>query len=248
MEFSIPSYISLGSCFTLSCLYVSSLYVWSTTSDENRWVRAYAEEFKHPNVDLDASTTHFSDHPTTIKKRFFSISVVSLISPLFVYFFSSENVFKHSTLWEVLGLRWSGFLSALIFPLLLTMILFLGPLSLQLSNSIWKIYSGLKNNSNSNSNENEAETSRELSEPTGEFRLTFPEPKFWLHTCQNLLWLRNHVVAPLSEEFTFRACMMPLLLQSFTTTTSIFITPLFFGVGEFLSRIMAILEIFTQHF
>lgn len=59
----------------------------------------------------------------------------------------------------------------------------------------------------------------------------FLEPMFWLNYCQNLLWLRNHVVAPLSEEFTFRACMMPLLLQSFSPMTSIFITPLFFGVG-----------------
>lgn len=171
---------------------------------------------------------HFSDHPTTIKKRFFSISVVSLISPLFVYYFSSENVFKHFTLWEVLGFRWSGFLPALIFPLLLTMILFLGPLSLQLSNSIWKIYSG-----SNNTNENEAESCQEPSEQS-DSRFTFLEPKFWLNSCQNLLWLRNHVVAPLSEEFTFRACMVPLLLQSFSTSTSIFITPLFFGVGEFL--------------
>ena len=57
---------------------------------------------------------------------------------------------------------------------------------------------------------------------------------FWLNYFQNLLWLRNHVVAPLSEEFTFRACMLPLLLQSFTPMTAILITPLFFGVGEYI--------------
>lgn len=56
---------------------------------------------------------------------------------------------------------------------------------------------------------------------------------FWLNHFHNLLWLRNHIVAPLSEEFTFRACMLPLLLQSFTPMTSIFITPIFFGVGKF---------------
>lgn len=55
---------------------------------------------------------------------------------------------------------------------------------------------------------------------------------FWLNHLCDLLWLRNHVVAPLSEEFTFRACMLPLLLQSFTPMTSIFITPIFFGVGK----------------
>jgi prenyl protein peptidase len=85
------------------------------------------------------------------------------------------------------------------YPLLLTMLLFLGPISVQLTNGIWKIYS---------------------------------EPMFWLNHFQNLLWLRNHVVAPLSEEFTFRAAMLPLLLQSFSPLVAIFITPLFFGVGE----------------
>src|SRR5690349_8955262 len=54
------------------------------------------------------------------------------------------------------------------------------------------------------------------------------EPMFWFNHCQNLLWIRNHIVAPLSEEFTFRACMLPLLLQRFSPMTSIFITPLFF--------------------
>jgi prenyl protein peptidase len=87
----------------------------------------------------------------------------------------------------------------MVYPLLLTMLLFLGPISVQLTSGIYKIYS---------------------------------EPTFWLNHFQNLLWLRNHVVAPLSEEFTFRACMLPLLLQSFSPMTAIFITPLFFGVGR----------------
>ncbi|CRL02518.1 CLUMA_CG015347, isoform A, partial [Clunio marinus] len=173
MDFQISVYTSLGSCLALSILYVSSLYVWS--SEENR------------------------DHPSTVKKRFFSVFVVMLISPFFVYLFSSPNMFNYYTIWEVMGLRTKGLMSAVFIPLLLTMILFLGPLSVQLTNGIWKIYS---------------------------------EPMFWLNHCQNLLWIRNHIVAPLSEEFTFRACMLPLLLQSFTPITSIFITPMFFGVAH----------------
>lgn len=39
-------------------------------------------------------------------------------------------------------------------------------------------------------------------------------------------------MAPLSEEFVFRACMMPLILQSFSPLASVFITPLFFGVAH----------------
>lgn len=66
-----------------------------------------------------------------------------LISPFFVYLFSSQDLFNHYSIWEVMGLRTEGLLSALVVPLLLTMILFLGPLSVQLTNGIWKIYSGL---------------------------------------------------------------------------------------------------------
>jgi prenyl protein peptidase len=62
--------------------------------------------------------------------------------------------------------------------------------------------------------------------------LCFAEPMFWLNSFKNLLWLRNHVVAPLSEEFTFRAAMLPILLQTFDPKTAILITPLFFGVAH----------------
>ena len=65
-----------------------------------------------------------------------------LLSPLFIYLFSSPDLLKNYTIWYVMGLRIDGFLSALIYPLLLTVVLFLGPLSVQLTNGIWKIYSG----------------------------------------------------------------------------------------------------------
>lgn len=55
---------------------------------------------------------------------------------------------------------------------------------------------------------------------------------YWVNSFQNILWLRNHVIAPLSEEFTFRACMLPLLLQSFEPWSAVLITPLFFGVAH----------------
>lgn len=56
---------------------------------------------------------------------------------------------------------------------------------------------------------------------------------YWLGNARTLIWWRNLVVAPLSEEWTFRACMLPLLLQCFSPTTAIFICPLFFGVAHF---------------
>ncbi|XP_043483295.1 CAAX prenyl protease 2 isoform X1 [Leptopilina heterotoma] len=170
----LPCISAISSCLVLSVVYVASLYVWN--SQHNR------------------------EHPSTIKKRFFSCFVMTLISPASLYFGLSEKVFQSATIWELLGLRWPGFIQAIILPLCLTMILFLGPLSLQVINGIWKLYA---------------------------------EPMYWLGSARTLIWWRNQVIAPLSEEWTFRACMLPLLLQCFSPTTAIFICPLFFGVAHF---------------
>lgn len=64
-------------------------------------------------------------------------------------------------------------------------------------------------------------------------KICFLEPNYWLGRIKTLVWWRNQVVAPLSEEWTFRACMLPLLLQCFSQTTAYFICPLFFGVAHF---------------
>lgn len=45
--------------------------------------------------------------------------------------------------------------------------------------------------------------------------------------------LRTLVIAPFCEEFTFRACMMPILLQSFSLPISCVISSLLFGIGHF---------------
>lgn len=98
-----------------------------------------------------------------------------------------------------MGIRWPGLLPALVLPLLLTSILFIGPLAMQVLNGDFKAYA---------------------------------HPTYWLDNIQDILWIRNHIIAPLSEEFTFRACMMPLLLYSFETSTAIRLTPLFFGLAH----------------
>ncbi|KAJ8874393.1 hypothetical protein PR048_025242 [Dryococelus australis] len=59
------------------------------------------------------------------------------------------------------------------------------------------------------------------------------EPLVHVSNFRNLIWLRNHIVAPLSEEFTFRACMLPLLVQCFRPMTAVFVCPLFFGIAHF---------------
>lgn len=39
--------------------------------------------------------------------------------------------------------------------------------------------------------------------------------------------------APFTEEFVFRACMLPLLVPCFGCPTAVIVCPLFFGVGKF---------------
>lgn len=150
----------------------------------------------HLNIHINS----FRDHPTTIKKRFISVSVIMIIAPIFVYFHFSEEISAGKlTLAQLLGIRFEKLGVAFVLPLLLTICLFLGPICVQIWNGVWRIYIA---------------------------------PSYWINSFGDLIWIRNHIVAPLSEEFTYRACMMPVLLLKFSTTTAVLITPLFFGVAH----------------
>lgn len=59
------------------------------------------------------------------------------------------------------------------------------------------------------------------------------DPCFWMLCGSDMRWLRNQVVAPLTEELVFRACMLPMLVPCAGPSIAIFTCPLFFGVGEF---------------
>ncbi|ALC43140.1 Sras [Drosophila busckii] len=169
----IPVLTSVSCSFALAVIYVGSLYVWSTK--------------------------HNRDHPTTIKRRFASVSIVMLIAPLFVYFFSSPELLEREPFPKLLGFRWQGLWQAIVIPYLLTALLYLGPIFVNLQNESFSSYFALD---------------------------------YWRGSVTSIIWIRNHVMAPLSEEFVFRACMMPLILQSFSPMTAVFITPLFFGVAH----------------
>lgn len=160
--------------FMLALTYVGSLYIWRTKKER--------------------------DHPSTIKKRFVSVFAIICISPLFVVFGADLDYFNESaTIPALLGLRLEGLVQAVLLPLVLTMVLFSGPLVLHYFDGIWSLYK---------------------------------EPGYWYSNLKNLIWLRNHVVAPLSEEFTFRACMLPLLVPCLGQRAAILICPLFFGVAH----------------
>ncbi|XP_017862514.1 PREDICTED: CAAX prenyl protease 2 [Drosophila arizonae] len=170
---NIPPLISVSSCIVLAIIYVGSLYVWSTK--------------------------HNRDHPTTIKRRFASVSCVMVIAPLFVYYFSSPQLLQREPFLKLIGFRLEGLWQAVLIPYLLTALLFLGPIFVNMQNESFSSYFNID---------------------------------YWRGSCSNIIWIRNLVMAPLSEEFVFRACMMPLILQSYPPITAVFITPLFFGVAH----------------
>ncbi|KAM7289706.1 CAAX prenyl protease 2 isoform X1 [Ixodes scapularis] len=100
------------------------------------------------------------------------------------------------------------------------MVLFTGPLVLHYFDGIWSLYIGKSSPS-------------AVCKPSACLSCHDPclaEPRYWYSNLKNLIWLRNHIVAPLSEEFTFRACMLPLLVPCLGQRAAILICPLFFGV------------------
>lgn len=160
-------------CLALTLMYVLSLYVWQNT--------------------------HLRNEPSVIKKKFCSVFITSVLSPFAIYIFSVEDITTKHNVCDLMGLKISGVFSALILPLL-TIILFLGPLTMQGNIEIFYKFTGAA---------------------------------FWWQNITDLIWLRDHVVAPLSEELTFRACMLPLLVQCFQPYMAVLISAVFFGLAHF---------------
>ena len=53
------------------------------------------------------------------------------------------------------------------------------------------------------------------------------------HNVHSLIWWRNFVVAPIAEEWVFRACMIPLLSAAgFQFKSLVFLPPLLFGLAH----------------
>ncbi|XP_039996494.1 CAAX prenyl protease 2 isoform X2 [Xiphias gladius] len=105
-----------------------------------------------------------------------------------------------------MGIRFEGLIPAIILPLVLTMVLFLGPLMQLAMDCPWTFIDGI--------------------------RVAF-DPWFWMLCFSDMRWLRNQVVAPLTEELVFRACMLPMLVPCASPSVAIFTCPLFFGVAHF---------------
>uniref|UniRef100_A0AAQ5ZWS1 CAAX prenyl protease 2 n=1 Tax=Amphiprion ocellaris TaxID=80972 RepID=A0AAQ5ZWS1_AMPOC len=55
----------------------------------------------------------------------------------------------------------------------------------------------------------------------------------WRLCVRDAVWLRNQVVAPVTEELVFRGAMLPMLVPCAGPTAAICVAPLFFGVAHF---------------
>uniref|UniRef100_A0A4W3H0E6 CAAX prenyl protease 2 n=1 Tax=Callorhinchus milii TaxID=7868 RepID=A0A4W3H0E6_CALMI len=142
------------------------------------------------------------DHPTVIKRRFTSVLIVSALSPL--------------GLWI-----WREYTGNKTGPSLLSLMGFrlegaLAAASLPLLLTMRLKVDGVGQ------------------PPVLEVNVLPPgaDVRFWVQCVTDMRWLRNQVVAPLTEELVFRACMLPMLVPCTGLNRAIFTCPLFFGVGE----------------
>uniref|UniRef100_A0A3Q0SWR2 CAAX prenyl protease 2 n=1 Tax=Amphilophus citrinellus TaxID=61819 RepID=A0A3Q0SWR2_AMPCI len=60
----------------------------------------------------------------------------------------------------------------------------------------------------------------------------FSDVQSWRLCVGDAVWLRNQVVAPMTEELVFRGAMLPMLVPCTGPTGAIFTAPLFFGVAH----------------
>ncbi|XP_043781528.1 type 2 DNA topoisomerase 6 subunit B-like isoform X1 [Cervus elaphus] len=119
-----------------------------------------------------------------------------------------EGTYGHpgTSLLTLMGFRLEGIFPAALLPLLLTMILFLGPLMQLSMDCPCDLADGLK---------------------------VVLAPRSWARCLTDMRWLRNQVIAPLTEELVFRACMLPMLAPCTGLGPAVFTCPLFFGVAHF---------------
>lgn len=148
--------------------------------------------------------SHHRDHPVTIKKRCASVLCVIVWSPVFLYFSLHGRDGPEGGFWL------SSFWQLLGFRAEGFVTAALVPQALTMI-----LFAG----------------PLLMRAQDGIFR-HYLDRKYWISNFHNFVWIRNQLVAPFSEEFSFRACMLPLLTQCFGSWTSTFVCPLFFGVAH----------------
>ncbi|KAI9548214.1 hypothetical protein NQZ68_010433 [Dissostichus eleginoides] len=147
------------------------------------------------------------DHPSVIKRRSASVLLVSALSPAVVKAWMHwADIRVNAFVLELMGVRLEGLVPAAILPLILTLAFYLGPL----------VHSAMDNPKGF----------------SGELQ-SLLDVQSWRWCVRDAVWLRNQLVAPVTEELVFRGAMLPMLVPCTGPTAAIFIAPLFFGVAHF---------------
>ncbi|ONH96200.1 hypothetical protein PRUPE_7G112900 [Prunus persica] len=151
-------------------------------------------------------------------RRFICAAISSVVSVVVSALLLPMKSREASSLLGVYGIRMDHIWQAVIFPLTLTALMYGGSLvlkSLLLMSALrehMNFGGGLSFNNIKNLSEEIVACSRSIASDV-------------------LVW-RTYVVAPLTEELVFRACMLPLLLcGGFQKSTVIFLCPIFFSLG-----------------
>lgn len=169
-------------------------------------------------------------HPSSLKHFLLRRFICAAISSLLVLLLSSLLLAMRSvdvpSLLGVYGLRSDHIWQSVVFPLSLTCLIYAGSLVLKFLLFI--------------------DSFRRYLDSVGGFSFECAEYAFrsaldrGISVCSNILAWRNYVVAPLTEELVFRACMIPLLLcGGFKLSTVIFLCPVFFSLAH-LNHLMEV--------
>ncbi|TDH72928.1 uncharacterized protein CCR75_003100 [Bremia lactucae] len=151
------------------------------------------------------------DHPTHILARFLLICIFCAICPfVLAVFYDHDDASISFAQW--LGIRREGLVQAIFMPLLMTSALFLGSL---LANALRLLHVSRQFHSN------------------GFWFAIKNSALYYSITHERLPSLRTYVMGPLTEEFVFRSCMVPLLVcADFTVKQIVLGGPLIFGAAH----------------
>ncbi|KAI8333331.1 hypothetical protein BC941DRAFT_434431 [Chlamydoabsidia padenii] len=185
----VPGGVANITCVSFILLYIVGFYVF--------------EHSRNNGLKLSRQ------HPTVIKSRMKAVALSCLVISALLCLILSYYLGKDSiqTAVTLLGLKITlhplHLWCQLVNPLLLTMILFLGPLSLLYFDQLLPGQNG------------------------------FDMKRDVYQVFNSLHGQRNYVFAPLTEEYVFRSCMIAILSQAqHSYSYLIFVTPLYFGLAH----------------
>ncbi|KFK36523.1 hypothetical protein AALP_AA4G135300 [Arabis alpina] len=192
---SISMVVAVAACVAMALFYVLILYA--------------------PTVILRLPTaTSFSEF---LIRRFICAAISTVVSIVFTAFILPIKSRETSLILGVYGIRTDHVWQGVVYPLLLTSLVYAG----SLVSKLLFILESCRENDGGCSLFNDIKS----------FVQTIPA---WvLAAASNISFWRNLVVAPVTEELVFRACMIPLLLcAGFKIYTAIFLCPILFSLAH----------------